>query len=104
MELVFNNKKLKELYETGKSNKYKLNKNIVKNFFELIAILEASNDIYDLWKMPSLNFERLKGFQDRYSARINRQYRLEMTIEWKDTERIIGVIVIEEISSHYGGK
>lgn len=104
MEIVFNNTKLTQLYETGKSNKYKLNKEIIEKFIEVVAILESSKDIHDLWKLPSLNFERLQGFSDRYSARINRQYRLEMTIEWTDTECIVGVIGLEEISNHYGGK
>lgn len=104
MEVVFNNKKIEQLYINGNSNKYKLNKSIINKFFEVIAILESSKDIHDLWKMPSLNFKKLEGFQNRYSARINKQYRLEMTIEWEDTECIVGVIGIEEISNHYGGK
>ena len=92
-----------KLYETGKSNKYKLERRIIENFFEVIAILEAAKDIHDLWSFPSLNFEKLKGFSKRYSVRLGRKYRLEMSIEWINEEMTIGIIDLEELSSHYGG-
>ncbi len=102
MEVVFNNKKLETLYTTGKSNKYKLERAIVESFFEVVAILEAAKDIYDLWKQPSLNFEKLTN-SEIYSARINKKWRLEMSIDWQDEKSTIGIIGIEEISNHYGG-
>jgi proteic killer suppression protein len=68
-----------------------------------VAILEAAKDIHDLWRQPSLNFEKLKGFENRFSARLNRKWRLEMTIEWTCEKMTIGIISLEEISSHYGG-
>ncbi|HCL57746.1 MAG TPA: plasmid maintenance system killer protein [Spirochaetia bacterium] len=104
MEVVFNNNKLLDLYEKGKSNKYKLEKQVVKSFFEVISVLEAAKDIHDLWKMPSLNFEKLEGCKKLYSARLNNKYRLEMSIEWTDAHCIVGIIALEEISNHYGGR
>ncbi len=103
MEIVFNNKKLETLYTTGKSSKYKLEHKVISSFFEVVAILESSKDIYDLWKMPGLNFEKLKGYADRYSARLSVKWRLEMSIDWKNEEMTIGIIGLEEISNHYGG-
>ncbi|MCG8570540.1 MAG: type II toxin-antitoxin system RelE/ParE family toxin [Spirochaetes bacterium] len=102
MDVIFNNKKLEKLYETGKSNKYKLDKRVITSFFEVISILESANDIYDLWNMPSLKFEKLSGTNNRHSARLNRQYRLEMTIDWTNEKMTVGIIGIEEISNHYG--
>lgn len=103
LEISFNNKKLQTLYETGKSNRYKLDKQIIESFFEVVAILEAAKDIHDLWNMPSLNFEKLKGHVNRFSARLNKKWRLEMSIEWKNEIMTIGIISLEEISNHYGG-
>ena len=72
-------------------------------FFEVMAILEAAKNIHDLWKLPSLHFERLQGEANRYSVRLTRKWRLEMSIEWTDERMTVGTIAIEEISSHYGG-
>ena len=101
MEVNFLNKKLLKLYQTGKSNKYKLDSNVIQGFFEVVAILTASKDILDLWKEPSLNFEKLSGYKKRYSLRITRKYRLEVEIEWENKEKTIGIIGIDEISNHY---
>jgi len=103
LEIRFNNRKLETLYTTGKSPKYKLAKQDIASFFEVVAILEAAKDIYDLWKQPSLNFEKLKGHEKRYSARLNRQYRLEMSIEWQNEALTVGILGLEDISNHYGG-
>lgn len=103
LEVVFNNKKLEQLYKTGKSSKYKLDSHIIKYFFEVVAILESSENIYDLQNSHGLNFEKLSGYQNRFSVRLNIKWRLEMTIEWKNSEKTIGIIGIEDISNHYGG-
>lgn len=103
MEIVFNNKKLESLYTTGKSTKYKLEPRIISSFYEVVAILESSKDIYDLWQFPGLNFEKLQGYETRYSARISGKWRLEMTIDWQNDEMTIGILGFEEITNHYGG-
>lgn len=103
LKIKFNNKNLKTLYTTGASNKYRLEQSVVDNFFEVVVILEAAKDIYDLWKQPSLKFEKLRGYESRYSARLNKKWRLEMSIEWEDDKMTVGIIGLEEISSHYGG-
>jgi len=103
LEITFNNKKLKTLYETGQCNKYKLDKNTKESFFEVVAILESSKDIHDLWKIRSLNFEKLKGFKNRYSVRLSSKWRLEMTIDWQNEIMTVGIINLEDISNHYGG-
>lgn len=67
-----------------------------------IQQLEAAINIYDLWKTPSLNFEKLEGFENRYSVRIDNKWRLEMEIRWMDEKKTKGTIYIAEISKHYG--
>ncbi len=67
-----------------------------------IQELEAAKDIHDLWKKPSLNFERLHGFKNRYSLRLQDKWRLEIEIEWENEEQTEGTVYIVELSSHYG--
>lgn len=63
--------------------------------------IEAANDIYDLWKNPALNFEKLERYDNRYSIRLNIQYRLEIEIDWENEQKTIGKIHIVELSPHY---
>jgi len=104
LTIEFKNKQLLTLYKKGKSKKYTLNKAVLNNFFSVVVILESAKDIYDLWNLPSLNFEKMQGFKSRYSVRLNKKYRLEMTIEWTNEELTIGIIGLEDISNHYGGR
>lgn len=99
MELEFSNQRLEKLYTDGKSNKYKIEVQVLQGFFEAIAILEAAKDIYDLWNNPSLNFKKYKQW---YSVRANRKWRIEFDIKWEDKEKTSGVIRIKELSNHYG--
>lgn len=102
MQILFRNKHLIQLYETGKSRKYQLPPPVLEKFFMRVQQLEAAFDIYDLWKTTSLNFKRLEGYDNRFSLRIDRKYRLEIEIEWEDEEKTKGKVIILEISKHYG--
>ena len=101
MEWGFLNKELVKLYETGRSRKYHLQPAVLKKFFMRIQQIEAANNIYDLRKTTSLNFESLKS-KDIYSIRVDGAYRLELKIEWLNTDKTIGKILIKELSKHYG--
>jgi len=103
VEILFVNKKLLALYESGSGRSLRLEKPVVESFFMAVADLKAATSIYDLWKQPALKFERLHGFKNRYSIRLDRKWRLEMSIEWTDKAMSIGIIGLEEISAHYGG-
>ena len=101
MEFKFKNKGLDDLYHTGTSKKYSLSANIVKKFIMRVLSIEAAINIYDLWKSPSLKFEKLEGTK-KYSMRLNREYRLEMEIEWEDEAKTKGIFNIIDVSKHYG--
>lgn len=66
-----------------------------------IQQLEAAVTIHDLWKTASINFEALKGCDNRYPVRLDRKWRLEMEIEWEDPDKTKGVISLVELSKHY---
>jgi len=102
LQVEFRNKNLLHLYENGKSRKYNLSQEILKKFLMRIQQLEAALNIYDLWKSPSLNFEKLQGHESKYSMRLDKTWRLEMEIRWEDKEKTKGIINIVELSKHYG--
>ncbi len=78
-----------------------LKKSEVIDFVWLVDVIAAAKDIYDFWKQPSLNFEKLQGYTNRFSLRLTRVYRLEVTIEWENEKKTVGLVGIEEISKHY---
>jgi len=98
-----NDKELIKLYETGRSRKLRLPENVIDKFSATIQKIESATSIHDFWHDKGLNFERLKGFSNRYSMRLTGKYRLEMEIDWKNSEKTIGEFIIMEISAHYGG-
>ncbi len=103
MRVEFGNKRLLELYQTGKSKKYNsIRGSLLEKFFMRIQSLEAAVDIYDLWATPAVNFEKLTGHENRYSCRLNIEWRLEMEIDWENPEKKTGTIRIVELSKHYG--
>jgi toxin HigB-1 len=99
MNVFISDKELKKLYQKGISKKLKLPGNIIDKFFAIVQKISAATDIYDLWKDPSLNFEKYK---DHYSIRLSGKYRLEMKVEWEDANDIRGDFYLFRISSHYG--
>ncbi|MCF7791799.1 MAG: type II toxin-antitoxin system RelE/ParE family toxin [Victivallales bacterium] len=101
MELDFKTKHLVDLYTKGKSRKYKLPKGVPLKFVERIGKIEAADTINDLREPPSMKFEKLQGYDNRFSIRINQQYRLVFEIEFKDEEKTFGDVLILDISNHY---
>lgn len=102
MEVFCNNKKLIKLYESGKSTKkYRLTQDIIDKFLMRVDTLESVTTIHDLWNHAALNFEKLKGAGNRYSIRLNKQYRLEVEIEWVNDEKTVGKIELLDITNHY---
>jgi len=101
LKLIILDKSLLELYESGKSRKYRLPENVLRKFFMRLQQIEAAKTIYDLWKTPSLRFEHLEGTHS-YSMRITEKWRLEIRIEWDDEEKTTGTVTVTNISNHYG--
>ena len=103
MQVAFKNKHLVQLYQEGKSKKYPLPPEVISKFFMRIQQLETAIDIHDLWKTPALNFEKLRGFENKYSLRLDRKWRLELEIDWNNVEKTQGTVSIIELSKHYEG-
>jgi len=103
MLVDFSDPRLEALYRTGKSRKGRLPVELIRKYCQRAQILEAAATIYDLRSPVSLNFEKLTGIENRFSIRINDQYRLEFEIAFEDKGRTRGRVIVAKLSDHYGG-
>ncbi len=103
MVVTFEEPALRELYETGQARKYrKVPAPVVKKLPRAVEVLKAAKVIQDIWSFPAYKFERLQGHSNRYSMRLDRTWRLEMSILWDDETCTVGIIGLEDLSAHYG--
>lgn len=104
MEIKFDKEYLAELYFKGQSSnkKYRFQPQIVKRYQRCIDLLEAVPSVETLYQFHSLNYEVLKGDKAGISSiRVNDQYRIEFTTSTIETEIIVTVCNILELSNHY---
>jgi plasmid maintenance system killer protein len=101
LDVIIDDKDLEKLYLTGKSAKLRLPSQVVDKFFATIQKIESAETIHDLMADRGLRFEKLKGYEIRYSMRLNQQYRLEMTIDWLNDALTVGEFYLLTISNHY---
>lgn len=104
MEIKFEKEYLAELYYDGqaKDKRYRFQPQIVKRYQRCIDLLEAATSIETLYQYNSLNYEVLKGDKTGVSSiRVNNQYRIEFIVEMLETETIVTVCNILELSNHY---
>ncbi len=100
MEVVIDNKSLREIYTKGRSKKLRFPPGVAEKFVERVARIKAAISIDDLQFPPSMQFEKLQGHQNYYSIRLNKQYRLIFEIEFDDNSNKTGTIIIKEIWDH----
>lgn len=103
MIVNFDKDYLRELYETGESDKkYRFQPDIIKRYIKSIDYLKSANGIEDLFRLPSLRYEVLKGDKAGISSiRVNDQYRIEFTVIEEESETIVYICNILELSNHY---
>lgn len=103
MIVTFGKDYLRELYETGKGDKkHRFQPDIAKRYKDRINILKNKESIEALYNMKSLHYEVLKGDKAGVSSiRVNSQYRIEFTVSEEETETIVYICNVLELSNHY---
>jgi len=99
MEFEFSDGKLKKLYTEGVGARG-YPEGVVNSFLRRVRTIEAAKDERDLRVPASVHFERLKG--DRAgscSMRLKDRWRLILRIVAREDGK---VVVIDEITQHYG--
>lgn len=92
MEIEFLSIEFLNFYTGNYSGKQKFPEDIIKRFKDKIDFIMEAENINSLSKIRSLNIEKYEG---HWSARINKQYRIEFNFIKPNT------IVILKISKHY---
>lgn len=98
MRFEFANKKIQELYTKEKGAK-KFPSAVVDRFFEVVAAIEAADSEQDLRNLKSLRYKKLQGQRGNdgeRSIRLNRQFRLIVTVKADDDGRLLIIINIED--------
>ncbi len=97
LRFYFKDKKIEALYtEEKNAHKYP---NVVDDFFEVMAIIDAATDERDLYAQKGLHFEKLvgqRGKQGQRSLRLNRQWRLIVTLAEDEEGTYLQIIDIED--------
>lgn len=103
MIVAFEKDYLRKLYETGKSDKkHRFQPDIVKRYKRGIDYLKQARNIEELFLLPSLHYEVLKGDKAGVSSiRVNDQYRIEFIVEQVSEPIVVTICNIIELSNHY---
>lgn len=104
MIVTFDKDYLEELYLTGKSGdkKHRYQPDIVKRYRRRIDTLRRASSVEELFTIHSLNYEVLKGDRASISSiRVNDQYRIEFTVSNQESETVVYIYNILELSNHY---
>jgi len=99
MIVVFDKQYLRDLYFEGESDKKnRFQPDIVRRYKRGIDYIKAANRPEDLFLVPSLHYEVLKGDKKGISSiRVNDQYRIEFTV----SEELVTVCNVLDLSNHY---
>ena len=101
MKVGFKNESLKRLFVTPPDQvkgKQKYPREVIKQYQTKVQILTLVDNLMELNKFRSLNFEALIGNRKgQYSIRLNKQYRLLFR---EVTSRFVEIEIIE-IPKHY---
>lgn len=103
MIVVFNKRYLQELYQQGASSnkKHRFQPQVVRKYQACINLMIATPDLQSLAKYRGLNLKKLIGDKDdTFSIRIDRQYRIEFTVQ-ESLEPVATICFITELSKHY---
>ena len=102
MDWAFANRHLTELYTKGVSKKFRfMDKKLCVKFVERVGRIESAETIFDLRDPPSMEFESLEGYENRFSIRLDRKHRIEFEIEFEDENRTFGSVTVITVSKHY---
>lgn len=96
------NKHLEDLYTKGFSKKFKfMDKKLCEKFVLRVGVIAAAETIFDLRVPPSMEFEALEGYENRFSIRLDKKHRLEFEIDFEDEDKTFGSVRIMNVSKHY---
>jgi proteic killer suppression protein len=103
MIVQFKNAYLEKLFE-GKvvPGKPRYSSEVIAKFKKTILKLQFIDSLRELSKHKGLNFESLKGdYKGFYSVRVDRAYRLILSVDQSGAARVSKVINVHDLNNHY---
>ncbi|HBK30442.1 MAG TPA: addiction module killer protein [Porphyromonadaceae bacterium] len=104
MEIVFEKKYLSDLYYNGKTSdkKHRFQPEVIKRYKLRIETLESAHCVEDLFQINALHYKVLKGDKQGLSSiRVNDTYRIEFTTKERESDTVVTICTIVELSNHY---
>lgn len=104
MEIKFDKPYLEELYHKGRCSdkKHRYQPDVVKRYQRCINLMESVLSVESLFQYNALNYKVLTGEKAGISAvRVNDQYRIEFTTTKIESETVVTICNILELSNHY---
>lgn len=103
MTVQFSNTYLEKLFQ-GKAvpGKPKYGSEVIAKFKKTVLKLQYADSIREIKTLKWLNFEALRGdLKGYHSVRVDRQYRLILTIGKDEKITFVDVITVHDLSNHY---
>lgn len=103
MEIIFNEEYLREMYNTGRTDKkHRFQPQIIRKYIRVIDLMRDTSNVLGLMRYNALNYEKLKDDKAELSSvRVNDQYRIEFEEHIKDGETVATICNITDLSNHY---
>lgn len=104
MEIIFDKEYLKELFFKGKTSdkKHRFQPEVIKGYQKAVLMIASAKCIEDLYTYHSLNYEVLVGDKKGISSvRCNKKYRLEFLVHSSDSNLVIKICTLLDITNHY---
>lgn len=99
MIVNFKTKQLEYCYKEHRKASKAFGEEIARKYIQRINIIQKTQTMDDLMKLPGLRCHALKGKRKgQYAINLTGFYRLLFTLKGKQLE----IIMIEEVSKHYG--
>ena len=98
LHIRFRKKKLEACFLTHKHAVKEWGNEIARRYVQRVQIMQATENLTDLMKLPGLRCHPLKGKRaGEYALKLSGFYRLIFTVEG----RSLNIVTIEEVSKHY---
>jgi proteic killer suppression protein len=104
MEIKFDKEYLAELYYTGKCSdkRHRFQPDIARRYQRCVDLMESIPNIEGLYQYNSLRYKVLEGDKRGISSvRVSDAYRIEFTVEVQESETLVTICNILELSNHY---
>ena len=104
MIVTFEKEYLRIMFITEKSDdkKHRYPSQVISKYIDIINLMKVLSNPSELIRFKGLHFEKLIGRKKGMSSvRVNRQYRIEFEVTIVESDEIVSICNIIDLSNHY---